>query len=43
MVNWLAADGLQVQKGGQGITMDATGTYERRSEKKGGNVSVTQT
>ncbi|XP_026190570.1 uncharacterized protein LOC34620157 [Cyclospora cayetanensis] len=42
VVKWLAAEGLELQQGG-GITLDATGTYERRSDKKGGNVPATPT
>ncbi|CDJ57702.1 Immune mapped protein-1, related [Eimeria maxima] len=36
---WLAADGLQMKKG-EGITLDAAGGYERRSEKKGGDAAA---
>lgn len=38
VVRWLAADGLEIKKGG-GITMDSAGTYEKRSDKKGGNAA----
>ncbi|CDJ27683.1 Immune mapped protein-1, related [Eimeria mitis] len=39
VVRWLAADGLEIKKG-EGITLDSAGTYERRSEKKGGNAAA---
>ncbi|CDI75999.1 Immune mapped protein 1, related [Eimeria praecox] len=39
VVRWLAADGLEIKKG-EGITMGAAGSYERRSDKKGGNAAA---
>ncbi|CDJ37867.1 Immune mapped protein 1 [Eimeria tenella] len=39
VVKWLAEDGLEIQQG-NGITLDSTGAYERRSDKKGGNVAA---